>query len=343
MPQLSCGILCLIGLVGLVEKIERLWPETVILFYYTILLLVISAFISGVSFSALMLSRNKIYLWFALAYVIYCLDVTLVFRPSFTPVSSHLEASHITDPFESVLYGAGILVCFSTVMLNYSQKAKFWRYIVGGSFAVLSAVAYFAIPDPHWRQFAFFSVRNVFSLSLLIAMLLIYLRTSDQFDRTRMARFRIPGLFITIGILGIIGENIIFQLVMPIIRPDYEMSPFLSERNFAENFVMLGVGLYVLLHCRRLFLLHQEAPRAEIDSERQRFADQLFEDYYTKYKLSQREQDVFRALISGHSNRQIADELGIAIGTVKVHIHNISKKTEKNGREEIVKSFFSEL
>jgi ATP/maltotriose-dependent transcriptional regulator MalT len=48
--------------------------------------------------------------------------------------------------------------------------------------------------------------------------------------------------------------------------------------------------------------------------------------------LSEREVDVLRLVSQGFSNEQIAEQLIIAIGTVKAHVHHIYGKLEVSGR-----------
>jgi DNA-binding NarL/FixJ family response regulator len=48
--------------------------------------------------------------------------------------------------------------------------------------------------------------------------------------------------------------------------------------------------------------------------------------------LSRREAEVARLLARGLSNKQIARELGIALGTVKDHVHNVLAKTGLRSR-----------
>lgn len=53
-------------------------------------------------------------------------------------------------------------------------------------------------------------------------------------------------------------------------------------------------------------------------------------------ELSEREVEVLRLLAEGRSNKQIAKALGIADGTVKVHVANILDKLGVQGRSEAV-------
>lgn len=51
--------------------------------------------------------------------------------------------------------------------------------------------------------------------------------------------------------------------------------------------------------------------------------------------LSRRELEVVRMVISGRSNREIANKLNISHGTVKVHLHHVYEKLNVRGRLEL--------
>jgi DNA-binding NarL/FixJ family response regulator len=52
----------------------------------------------------------------------------------------------------------------------------------------------------------------------------------------------------------------------------------------------------------------------------------------TKYGLTPRESEVFRLVRIGLSNQEIAEELGISPGTVKIHLRHLYEKTGLRGR-----------
>jgi DNA-binding NarL/FixJ family response regulator len=52
--------------------------------------------------------------------------------------------------------------------------------------------------------------------------------------------------------------------------------------------------------------------------------------------LSRREIDVARAVAGGLRNREIAEKLGIAEGTVKLHLHTIYEKLKVDGRTALI-------
>ena len=63
-------------------------------------------------------------------------------------------------------------------------------------------------------------------------------------------------------------------------------------------------------------------------------------DVPNDYKLSNREAEVLRLVVLGKSNQEIADELFLAVDTVKTHIHNILVKTEQQNRTTLILHFW---
>ena len=54
-----------------------------------------------------------------------------------------------------------------------------------------------------------------------------------------------------------------------------------------------------------------------------------------KQVLTRRELDIVRMVAVGARNKKIAEQLGIAEGTVKMHLHTIYEKLEISGRVEL--------
>jgi NarL family two-component system response regulator LiaR len=54
------------------------------------------------------------------------------------------------------------------------------------------------------------------------------------------------------------------------------------------------------------------------------------------FDLTEREMDVFRLVVQGHSNQQIANALVITVATVKAHISSILAKLQVSSRSEAI-------
>ena len=58
------------------------------------------------------------------------------------------------------------------------------------------------------------------------------------------------------------------------------------------------------------------------------------DDPLAAYDLTEREREVLVALAAGHTNREIAEELFISVKTASVHVSNILRKLDVNGRQD---------
>ena len=58
------------------------------------------------------------------------------------------------------------------------------------------------------------------------------------------------------------------------------------------------------------------------------------DDPLEAYGLTEREREVLAALAAGQTNREIADELFISVKTASVHVSNILRKLDVDGRQE---------
>src|SRR6267378_2167798 len=56
-------------------------------------------------------------------------------------------------------------------------------------------------------------------------------------------------------------------------------------------------------------------------------------------RLSPREEDVLRLLAKGHRSKEIADDMGVSVGTVNTHVRHIYEKLHVRSRAEAVARF----
>ena len=116
------------------------------------------------------------------------------------------------------------------------------------------------------------------------------------------------------------------EKALQLAAPEGWLRPFLAE-------IFPGKGANFLLCLPKLRPLAPD------------FIDDLLEAYQQDHPspsqpliepLSERELEVLRLVAAGRSNRQIANELYLAIGTVKKHVSNILGKLNATSRTEAV-------
>ncbi|MCP4154172.1 MAG: hypothetical protein GY757_40980 [bacterium] len=101
--------------------------------------------------------------------------------------------------------------------------------------------------------------------------------------------------------------------------------PFWKTVWFRLLLLICALGIAVTWHRLRIQSLTLEL-KSETEMNR----------FFTKYKISAREQEIVRLLLKGKSNKEIEDELFISLPTVKSHIYKVYRKTGVNKRLELI-------
>lgn len=120
-----------------------------------------------------------------------------------------------------------------------------------------------------------------------------------------------------------------------------------KDRGYLHRFLKVGVSGYVLKISAADELIEAIRLVAKggtyLDPEMaDRSADEYMESRRLKgemrrKELTRREEDVLRLIAQGHSNKEIAQQLNIAVKTVESHKANLMQKLELRTRTEIVR------
>lgn len=247
----------------------------------------------------------------------------------------------ITSPPESIIFGCALIALFWYVALVYLDLRPVWILVPTCLFPILSIVILLAIPDYMWREFAFFSMRAVGFMSLLMFVLIYYLTTKSAIERLLIRKHRILIVTSTVLCLGTILWNIYFMILTPASSGDTR--PFLPERNFIENIFILFVAWWIAFRGVGVLRLHINQPPTQELSRDEEVINIEAELFSRRYKLSRTENRVLARMVQGDTNQQIANAMFIELTTVKVHVHNILKKTGKSNRNEVISGFWHSL
>ena len=155
--------------------------------------------------------------------------------------------------------------------------------------------------------------------------------------------WRPRGLYAVAWLLGLIvlAEDAVSFLMMDLPLVNLGSIIFSAERSYAENLLMLVIGVAAVRNAVRMLSLRFERPPAQGGSKQQE--QQIVENlnvFATRHKLSQREREVLYLILLGKDNQNIASEMSLALSTVKVHVRNILKKTGDASRQELIQGFW---
>ena len=330
----------------------------VVMFAYTIGLILFCATAAVIACATYVVTHRRALLPQAGFFVFYILDLLSIFGYEWSSQNLPFDPTtyyEIENPVLRTLISAGILFCLWLMLLNvldaHGRKLEIVPVVC---FVVVSLLILKALPYGPLRQWLYYTMRQVFVTFALAYAILRWRSSSNEAYKARLERYKYRFLLLVALLVAIVIEDVLVILVMPI--PSKSTSwllLYLSSRNFSENLMML----FVAYHCCRTNLqalaLRFEAPPTSSLSPRQDtqtstsstdlklHIEEQLPSYANSYHLSPREREVLGMLLEGKDNRSIANELVLAEGTIKTHVHNIMKKTGASSRDELKKDFWS--
>ncbi len=313
------------------------------LFYYSIAVQVCSILTAAICFASYLVSRNKVQLFAFAGFLMYYCDCMLVFRDDYLMASETVAAQEsffIGDPVSSIVFGCAFLTAFWFLVCEYVEAySRVLRVAPAVVFVVSSSAVSLFMPQSYLHMFVFYSLREVYMAWILLFGAYRYITVEKGRQRMRLRKFARFYVLLWVLVLAIVVENVIFLLIINPSMPGMTLA-FFPERNFAENALALTCAFVAIRSAMKyLFVRHTDPPRHEGEHV-EAFIDLNLFAYATGRKLSPRETEILRLVLIGKDNQNIANELSLAPGTVKVHIHHILQKTQMGNRQELIQDFW---
>ena len=317
-------------------------------YFYTILVMLVCIAAGTISLSAYFVSRKRAYIYVVTFFLFYFLDLALIFQYEY--LGQNIDYSldmfySIDNPMLKTFFVLGTLESLWLIVCDYLDERRPTMIVVPAvAFVVLSFTVLATLPEGPFKQWLFYSMRQLFLFWCLGYALYRYRTAPTEIEKTRLRR-RKP-LFLATFVLSlcIIVEDTFMILVW---TPDpvtgASLLPlYISERNFSENFLMLAFAFFSLREAAdTLRLRFKEPPTSENSTVRQHI-DDLLPAYCERHGLTAREREILSFVLQGKDNQNIASELQLALGTVKAHVHNILKKTGHVSRQDLTRDFWKE-
>lgn len=318
-------------------------------FIYTISLLIVCVATSSVCGASLLVSHSRRFIPRAGLFVAYFTELSLIFGTEWLDQNVvSIDASNyyaVDMPLARIMLGALIMGCmWATVLDMLDERRASYVLVPAIALMVAQAVILAAFPYGPLRQWLFYTMRQICMGSCLAHAFLRYHSGSSDILRQRMYARRHLLLVLSTLTLLILIEDTCVILIASIPDPHGTlMGLFLSSRNFCENLMMLYLAWYVCRESIRTLSLRYQAPSGGVstDNDLREHINNRLPSYASVHGLSSRECEVLTLALEGKSNREISNELILAEGTIKTHLHNIMQKCGKANREDLARDFWS--
>ena len=336
-----------------------------VIFVYTIVLILVCFAAAMFSLSAYAVSHKRSLIPQAAFFVFYIIDICGIFGIEFLnqnipfSVDTYYE---IPIPLLRILSGTGVMACLWVMLLDILDvHDRRMQVAPVAAFVLACCIVIWGFPYGPFRQWLFYTLRQVFIAFGLTYAYLKWRRSSDMPYRERLGKLRSRYLLLWVLLACILVEDWWIILASPIPSPDSNwVTLYLSERNFSENAMMLFVAYHVIRGSLRTLALRFNAPPTAVaaqptlgaspqtqqepdkkTTDLKRHIDDALPAYASAHNLSKREREVLAMVIEGKDNRTTAQELFLSESTIKTHVHNIMVKTETRSRNELKQSFWA--
>lgn len=316
-----------------------------LMFFYTLAILVICIVTAVLSLVAYASSRRRFFIYGGGVFICYAVEMTEIFFFEYTLQNQSFPASDyyaITMPVARTLVATASQAFIWLIAMDLLDKHSKKQFVIPvATFLLSELLIIVAVPYAPIHQWLYYTMRQVF---LVFVGLYIFwtARKSTQVELKARVNNQRKHLIIGAILVGcIVAEDFYNILIVPMSLAPSWLQLYLSERNFSENVFACYFAILLIIYSYHVLSIRmQEAPEEKNVSDLDRHIEEQMSFYRNAYKLSNRETEVMRLVVLGKSNQEIADELFLAVGTVKTHIHNILVKTEQQNRTTLILHFW---
>lgn len=316
-----------------------------VLFYYTLVAMLAIMIAGAFCLAAFLVSKKRALAFLAGSFMSYFFDMALVFRDDYLMRNADghetANAYFIGAPLPSVVTGAGVFGCLWLAVCSYFDEKNAALKGVPILFYALGCLAVYAlVPEGRLHMLLFYGMRFLFVAWIVGFMVMRSLKPLTHGSDPRMKRIVSAALILGLFDLATLAENVVVLLVLGGQAGDASAVPFFPERNFAENAMMITIAACSCYKAASLLELRSNAAPVYSSLHGCTESKETIESYAHRFSLTERECEVLEQILQGKDNQNIASSLNVTPGTVKVHVHNLLKKTGKSNRKELIKDFW---
>ena len=269
-------------------------------------------------------------------FAVYLLDNTIVFCTEIVPEFAgvydkmFLETPSVKTIYFIVLIGSLLFALHCAIPAFSLRQMGLLTGLYGAMLICIPMVS-----QHDWMVFLYYFITQILTIGISCWGLLALRRVESSFDRGLLKRFFL--YFLSMSILILLEDSFVIFFRDRFYGP----LPKINNRNVSENLMYLGLAWPVFrFTSNQLKLRPQDIPQPEPQQPSPPDRNQLdLHTFCCTYNLTDREQEILFHLLQSKSQQEISEELVIALGTVKTHIHNIYQKTDSANRNQIIAKY----
>lgn len=266
----------------------------------------------------------------------YLVDNTIVFCTEVIPeFAAVYDEMFLETPSVKTIY---FIVLIGSLLFGLHQAMPAFTLRQMALLIFIYAALLICVPmisQNDWMVFAYYFITQFLVIGISGWGLVALRSTQSSFSRGLVRR--VFQYFLCMSILVLAEDSFVIFFLDRFSGPRMKI----NNRNYCENLLYLGLAWpvfrYTVSQLKQVTVRSEDCSAEDIsEPDRDR---EVFQEFTAAYSLTERECEILHHLLQAKSQQEISEELIIALGTVKTHIHNIYQKTNTGNRKQIIAAY----
>lgn len=276
---------------------------------------------------------RQIFAVLAVMFIAYLVDNTIVYcTESIQSFAEAYDKMFISSPSFKTIYFVVLMACLVYACWNIMRpRSPVPFYVLIGLYAVL-LICVPLIPDANLMVFFYYLPTQLLIAGISIWGLAAMRKNSSKYQRPFYGTFRkILTWMLIMGILILVEDTIVIFFF-----DVYSIAGLnINNRSWTENILFLGLSGFFIKYTVVVLGSEEKSLLGPLKPE-SLYQKSPVDAFSLLYNLTERENEILAELLAGKSQQEISEELVIAIGTVKTHVHNVYQKIGVTKRNQLM-------
>ena len=280
-------------------------------------------------------SKRPMLVALCVMFAAYLLDNTIVFCTEIIPEFAilydrmFLETPSIKTVYFVTLVGSLLFALHCAIPAFTLKQMALLIFIYT---ALLICVPMISQND--WMVFFYYFTTQLLVICISGYGLISLRHTESSFDRGMVKRIFL--YFLCMSLLVLAEDSFVIFFLDHLSGPRVKI----NNRNYSENLLYLGLSWPIFRYTvSQLKQIPTQTAAAAEEAGEPDSEVVIYRAFCASHNLTEREQEILIHLLQAKSQQEISDQLVIALGTVKTHIHNIYQKTDSANRNQIIAKY----
>ena len=313
--------------------------ESILLLLYNLLLTGIYA-VSGVSaYYFYIQKRDPVFVALGGLFCAYIFDNTIVCCTELIPEFASLyDQLFLLTPSVKTIYFLTLISCMFYVVQRALKLQSLKALLIPICIYAAILISAPMIPENNWKVFIYYLPTQMMMVGLAVWGLRRLKKNPDLFQPDHAKSMRKVLLFLLLLAVCILIEDTIVIFFFDVFAA---VGLKINNRNVSGNILFLGFAFCLIRMAVKHLTVASQKPSVSQQMSMYTAGKTPSKLFCMTYGLTDRECEIVQRLLDGRSQQEISDELIIALGTVKTHIHNVYQKTGSANRGQLIELYQS--